>query len=122
MADVEIGIKRLGGSAWVEFWVKVDVDDVREEFTVEMTEYCLMMSHKGHVLYGTRGGRDISNRALDRFEDLMETLIRERERPYDSTALIELLFEKMLRGEASRLIKTLTRNYGEESESDQDLH
>lgn len=103
--DVSIEIKNN--------WYGVDLVYTADNVKIEdsATEILYGKKDDGKTDFKKRLGNDITNEAMDQFKCIMEDLTYYRDREYDSTSLIEVLFEKMPEDERTKLLSRLNEEY-----------
>lgn len=92
----------------------VEADNVKIEEDISETIYG--KTEDGKRDFKKRLGDDITNDGMKQFTTVMEDIVYYRNAPYDSSSLIERLFEKLPDNKQQELLKTLIRQYQEEEE------
>ena len=79
--------------------------------TEDIEERIYPVSEDGKVDYKSRPLRDISDNALNQFVALLDDIIYYRKRDFNSSDLIEKLFEKLPEDSANKLFAKLKNDY-----------
>ena len=101
---MEISVKRNYGISIVFKAENVHVEEDIEQRIYSKTE-------DGKTDFSKPPKRDINTEILDQFAMVMDDLINYRVEKYDSSSLIERLFEKLPDGELQKLLSKLNRDY-----------
>jgi len=106
---MKIEIKRNYGT-----YLVVTADNVNIEHDIEERKY--FKTEDGKTDYNKAPTRDINTDTLGQFVSVLEDMIYYREAEYNSSHLIERLFEKLPTSLAEELLKKLKEQYIEEYE------
>ena len=106
---MEISLKRNYG-----YEIIVKADNVNIEEDIEERTY--PKDDNGKTDFKKPPKRDISTSAIDMFVRVLEDMILFRDKEYDSTGLIEGLFDKLPSAAAIELAAKLSKNYVPETE------
>ena len=79
--------------------------------TEDIEERIYSKTEDGKTDYKIPPKRDIQTNAIEQFVSVLEDMIYYREAEFDSSSLIESLFEKLPQDTASKLLVKLKRNY-----------
>lgn len=90
------------------------IEDGNYKATLDVEERIYEKTPEGKSDFSKAPLRDIETDALKQFDTLLSEMIYYRERPYDSSQLIELLMDKLPEGKAAELIGRLSKTYIEE--------
>lgn len=108
---MEISLKNSYGHILI-----IKADNVNIEEDIEERIYHKNKDGKIDLSKGVE--RDIQTSAIEQFERVLDDLIHYRKKEYDSSNLIENLFEKLPNKVAVELVKKLRNNYEEVFEED----
>ncbi len=86
-------------------------ENVKVEEDVEEREYS--KKEDGRIDFSIPPKRDIKTDALNTFVNILDDLIYYREKEFDSSVLIERLFEKLPNNIAISLLEKLSRDFSE---------
>lgn len=101
---MKITLKRNYG-----FELIIEADNVRITEDIESREYS--KDENGKSIYSTRPKRDINTDALEQFVNVLDDMIYYREAEFDSSRLIERLFEKLPSDVPVKLLEKIKRDY-----------
>jgi phage-related protein len=82
---------------------------INESFT--LTERCKKRDANGHFLWGDSQGLDIKNDILDEFTEIFSFILSNRNRNWDGSELIDLLYSKMHPESRNEAIKNAINQY-----------
>ena len=105
---MEISVKRNCGISIVFRAENVHVEENIEQRLYSKTE-------DGKTDFSKPSKRDVNTEILDQFAMVMDDLIYYRVEKYDSSSLIERLFEKLQESEIQKLLSKLKRDYDEDA-------
>lgn len=86
-----------------------EAENVKIEEQISETIYAL--KEDGKKDYKQRTGEDITDSSMKMFINLLDDIIYQRKRDFDSSELIERLFEKLPQDKAEELVKKLLNDY-----------
>lgn len=84
----------------------IEAENVRISEDIESREY--PKDENGKTIINLHPKRDIKTEALERFVSVLDDMIYYRKAEYDSSGLIERLFEKLPQEVAEKLLDKLT--------------
>jgi hypothetical protein len=96
------------------YFLTIKADNVLIEEDIEQRTY--FKTEDGKTDFKKAPIRDVSTDALDQFARLLDDMIHYREARFDSSDLIERLFEKLPKDKADELLKSLVKTYGEDED------
>lgn len=102
---MEISFKRNFG-----FELIIEADNVKICEDIEIREY--PKDEDGNTIFNLNPKRDIKTTALEQIASVLDDMIYYREAEFDSSCLIERLFEKLPKEVANILLYRLERDYG----------
>lgn len=91
-----------------------EAENVRVTEDIESREY--PKDENGKTIININPKRDIKTDALEQFASVLGDMIYYREAEFDSSDLIELLFEKLPSDVAIKLVRKIKRDYEEDVE------
>lgn len=90
--------------------ITYEAENVKVEEDIEERIYHKTVDGKND--YSMPAHRDISDEILTQFADILDELVTERERKFDSSILIERLFGKLPQESINNLLVRLNKDYG----------
>lgn len=101
---MDITLKRKFG-----FELEFELDNLKYTEDIESRQYS--KDENGKVIF-SNPKRDVSTDAIETFVSVLQDMIHYREETFDSSGLIESLFEKLPQNVAIDLAKQLNKDYG----------
>lgn len=100
-----------------DFGIDVTITAENVKIVESISETLYQLKEDGTKDFSKRLGYDVTDSCIKQFVSFMNDVAYYRERPFDSTSLIETLFDKLPEQKQNELWKTLNRKYDFEEQN-----